>query len=398
LLTRWREEASRAVGQHLVASRHNCCLELPHRQPRRGRTAAGRGRTAWRPRTGSGAQQRVPERVPNTTWEASLHYKKISSSTEDQCRANCLSDFFCVAALMTSGTECAEMAALTNGRQANDAAPKALIKVRTSKQQSALAATAVLPYKVVTNVLGLLLVVAAMGSILALHHLNKKNTARQEVLGVGAFSWKELHRATNGFEKLLGKGSSGEVYLGVLKSANPPQHVAVKWLVASMRRQAQDAGARVHARAVEYFDDGCASPFIHYDIKLDNILLDGRDVPRITNFGISKLLGSHQVHATVTNVRSTRGYIAPEWIRGEARVDTKADVSSVHGGRSSCCPGMTRADTTEDLERVERYARVAFWCMEPNPALRPTMHQVVQMLEGATEAEVLPDPPACYLE
>ena len=52
----------------------------------------------------------------------------------------------------------------------------------------------------------------------------------------------------------------------------------------------------------------------------------------------------------------------------------------------------------EDLGRVERYARVAFWCMEPNPVLRPTMHEVVQMLEGAVETEVLPDPPGCYLE
>ncbi|TVU08385.1 hypothetical protein EJB05_41789, partial [Eragrostis curvula] len=434
---------------------------------------------------------------PNTTWETSLYYQKNSSTTEDQCRYNCLNDCFCVAALMTGGTECAEMAALTNGRQVNDAASKALIKVRTSKQRSALAGTAVLPYKVVTGVLASLLAAATVGGLLALHHINKRNAAMQGVLGVRAFSWKELYGATNGFEKLLGRGSFGEVYLGVLKSTNPPQRVAVKRLVASneysereFANEVQSLGQIHHrnlvrmvgyckegkhrmlvlefmpggslrgalfnnkpgaprppwrwraeaalgvARAVEYLHDGCASPIIHCDIKPDNILLDGRGVPRITDFGISKLLGSHQVHATVTNVRGTRGYIAPEWLRGEARVDTKADVYSfgVVLLEMICCRrcqepvpdhrgvddetvtlfgwagqlvGARRTelmlpgdddDVVEDLERVERYARVAFWCMEPNPALRPTMHQVVQMLEGAAEAEVLPDPPACYLE
>jgi hypothetical protein len=38
------------------------------------------------------------------------------------------------------------------------------------------------------------------------------------------------------------------------------------------------------------------------------------------------------------------------------------------------------------------------YCKEPNPALRPTMHEVVQMLEGAVEIEVLRDPPDCYME
>uniref|UniRef100_A0A8R7V4S6 Protein kinase domain-containing protein n=3 Tax=Triticum urartu TaxID=4572 RepID=A0A8R7V4S6_TRIUA len=173
---------------------------------------------------------------------------------------------------------------------------------------------------------------------------------------------------------------------------------------------------------------------MHCDIKPDNILLDGTHAPKITDFGISKLLGNQQVHTTVTNIRGTRGYIAPEWFRSDARIDTKVDVYSfgVVLLEMICCrkcqdPLVDQGgdetvtlfgwaiqlvsnqrtklilpdddDAAADLERVERFARVAFWCIEPNPSLRPTMHHVVQMLESAVaEAEVLPDPPSCYMD
>ncbi|GJN05431.1 hypothetical protein PR202_ga23056 [Eleusine coracana subsp. coracana] len=50
------------------------------------------------------------------------------------------------------------------------------------------------------------------------------------------------------------------------------------------------------------------------------------------------------------------------------------------------------------LERVERFARVALWCIEPNPVLRPTMHQVLHMLETSDQLQAMPDPPGCYME
>ncbi|PUZ59701.1 hypothetical protein GQ55_4G063600 [Panicum hallii var. hallii] len=437
--------------------------------------------------------------VPNTTWETSLHYEELSPATADQCRDYCLNDCFCAAALITGGTKCIEMAALTNGRQANDPATKALIKVRTTKTPAASSpgTRTILHYRIIAGCLAFLSL-ATIGGLLAQLHLNRKNTARHWLLGVRAFSWKELYRATNGFEKLLGRGSFGEVYQGVLKSPGlTTQPIAVKRLVASneysereFANEVQSLGQIHHrnlvrmvgyckegrhrmlvlefmpggslrgalfkpgarppwrwraeaalgiARGIEYLHDGCASPIIHCDIKPDNILLDGECAPRITDFGISKLLGGERVHATVTNVRGTRGYIAPEWLRGEARVDTKADVYSfgVVLLEMICCRRcqepvpdhrgagdetvtlfgwagqlvgarrtelMLRGDdddataAEEDLARVERYSRVALWCMEPNPALRPTMHQVARTLEGTVDAEAPPDPPGCYLE
>ncbi|CAL4955592.1 unnamed protein product [Urochloa decumbens] len=348
---------------------------------------------------------------------------------------------------------------------------------------------------IVTICLASLLAITVGGGLVAQHYYRARNrviSQQQQPLSssVRAFSWKELYQATDGFKELLGKGSFGEVYKGTLRRRSPQPHlIAVKKLIDSneyseqeFTNEVQSIGQIHHrnlvrmigyckegkqrmlvfefmpggslrgylfnpdkrpqwrwraeaalaiARGLEYLHDGCSAPIIHCDIKPDNILLDGRGVPRITDFGISKLLGNQQVHTTVTHVRGTRGYIAPEWLRGDARVDTKADVYSfgvvllemiscrrcqepvvVEDGLSqgggddddetvtlfgwaAQLVGMRRAevmlrgdagvDTVEDVDvdRVDRFARVALWCIETNPQLRPTMHQVVQMLEGS---------------
>ncbi|VAI78590.1 unnamed protein product [Triticum turgidum subsp. durum] len=402
--------------------------------------------------------------LPNTTWETSIYYKKFTSVTEDQCRAYCLNDCCCAAALVIGGTDCAEVAALTNGRQASDVTTKALIKVRRSNNPPARMSARTRTIVAVAVCVAVVLL-AVPGGFLARHYLTKKNRESQDLLSVRAFSWKELHKATNGFEKLLGKGSFGEVYQGELKSPRR-RLIAVKRLINSndysereFTNEVQSIGQIHHRNLVRmigyckegkhrmlvleympggslrgYLHDGCVSPIMHCDIKPDNILLDDTHAPKITDFGISKLLGNQQVHTTVTNIRGTRGYIAPEWFRSDARIDTKVDVYSfgVVLLEMICCrkcqdPLVDQGgdetvtlfgwaiqlvsnqrtklilpdddDAAADLERVERFARVAFWCIEPNPSLRPTMHHVVQMLESAVaEAEVLPDPPSCYMD
>lgn len=49
-----------------------------------------------------------------------------------------------------------------------------------------------------------------------------------------------------------------------------------------------------------------------------------------------------------------------------------------------------------DIKRVQRFLAVALWCIQEDPAMRPTMHKVTQMLDGAVEIAVPPDP-ASYI-
>ncbi|CAD6232716.1 unnamed protein product [Miscanthus lutarioriparius] len=53
-------------------------------------------------------------------------------------------------------------------------------------------------------------------------------------------------------------------------------------------------------------------------------------------------------------------------------------------------------EALQDLERVERFARIAIWCVQGEPSMRPTMRSVLWMMEGTMEVDPLPadDPPA----
>ncbi|KAI4973913.1 hypothetical protein ZWY2020_041694 [Hordeum vulgare] len=169
----------------------------------------------------SGSDEFSLVEMPSTTWENSAYYyNKYPSVTEEQCRNYCLSHCYCAAALMMGGSDCVEVGALTSGRQADDVATKALIKVRVGNtshtQEDGPAAT----YKIVTIVCMLCLLLIAIGGLVAQRYYLLRNSDSRRPLysGVRVFSWKELHQATNGFKILLGKGSFGEVYKGTLRS------------------------------------------------------------------------------------------------------------------------------------------------------------------------------------
>ncbi|XP_047266420.1 receptor kinase-like protein Xa21 [Capsicum annuum] len=80
------------------------------------------------------------------------------------------------------------------------------------------------------------------------------------------------------------------------------------------------------ACALEYLHHGCSSPVIHCDLKPSNVLLDEDMVARLSDFGISKLLGEDQGDL-YTKTLATLGSIVPEYGL-EGLVSTKCDVYS----------------------------------------------------------------------
>lgn len=50
-----------------------------------------------------------------------------------------------------------------------------------------------------------------------------------------------------------------------------------------------------------------------------------------------------------------------------------------------------------DLEELDRACKVACWCIQDNEFHRPSMGQVVQILEGVIEVNVPPVPRSLYV-
>ncbi|KAM3381896.1 G-type lectin S-receptor-like serine/threonine-protein kinase isoform X1 [Capsicum galapagoense] len=176
------------------------------------------------------------------------------------------------------------------------------------------------------------------------------------------------------------------------------------------------------AQGIAYFHEQCRNRIIHCDIKPENILLDEDFCPKVSDFGLAKLMGREHSHV-VTMVRGTRGYLAPEWVSNRP-ITVKADVYSygmllleIIGGRRNLdmtCdaedffyPGWAYKEMTEgtpekvvdrrlegaiEKEELIRALMVAFWCIQDEVSTRPTMGEVVKMLEGSVDIEMPPMP------
>ncbi|KAH7658594.1 Glycerophosphodiester phosphodiesterase protein [Dioscorea alata] len=179
------------------------------------------------------------------------------------------------------------------------------------------------------------------------------------------------------------------------------------------------------ARGVEYLHQGCDQRILHFDIKPHNILLDYDFNPKISDFGLAKLCSRDQSIVTMTAIRGTMGYIAPEiYSRNFGTVSYKSDVYSfgmllleMVGGRKNIDPlvdnqsaiylpewvyeqligGHSFQAAIEMMNNEEEIVRklviVALWCIQWNPNDRPTMTRVVQMLIGSLESLEIPPRP-----
>ncbi|KAK9672556.1 hypothetical protein RND81_12G108300 [Saponaria officinalis] len=176
------------------------------------------------------------------------------------------------------------------------------------------------------------------------------------------------------------------------------------------------------AQGIAYFHEQCRNRIIHCDIKPENILLDENFCPKVSDFGLAKLMGREHSQV-VTMVRGTRGYLAPEWISNRP-ITVKADVYSygmllleIIGGRRNLdisydaedffYPGWAYKEMVNDKsikvvdkrlggaideEELVRALKIAFWCIQDEVSTRPSMGEVVKMFEGTIEINMPPMP------
>ncbi|KAI5321248.1 hypothetical protein L3X38_030319 [Prunus dulcis] len=291
------------------------------------------------------------------------------------------------------------------------------------------------------------------------------------------FTYEELKKATNEFKDEIGRGASATVFKGVLAS-DTGRCVAVKRLDAKVRENDLEFRAEVSAigrtnhrnlvqllgfcnegehrilvyefmsngslasflfgesmpnwfqrrqialgiaRGLLYLHEECSSQIVHCDIKPQNILLDDYFTARISDFGLAKLLRLDQTRS-MTAIRGTRGYVAPEWFRS-LPITVKVDVYSygillleiifcrkhfvevadnedemILADWAYDCYMQKKLhwlfendeEEINDINEIEKYVMIAIWCIQEDPSLRPTMKKVTLMLEGTVEVSAPP--------
>ncbi|KAI9107103.1 hypothetical protein K1719_022631 [Acacia pycnantha] len=166
------------------------------------------------------------------------------------------------------------------------------------------------------------------------------------------------------------------------------------------------------AKGLTYLHEGLEPKVVHRDIKSSNILLDKRWNPKVSDFGLAKLLGSERSYVT-TRVMGTFGYVAPEYA-STGMLNERSDVYSfgvllmeIISGRNpvdySRPPGevnlaewLKTMVTNRNAEGVldprlpekpssralKRALLVALRCVDPNVQKRPKMGHVMHMLEA----------------
>ncbi|KAM0913777.1 hypothetical protein ACQ4PT_011947 [Festuca glaucescens] len=80
-------------------------------------------------------------------------------------------------------------------------------------------------------------------------------------------------------------------------------------------------------QGLNYLHNGLEEPIFHLDLKPANVLLDEKMVPRIADFGISRLLEDQHTQYTRT-LQGTFGYLPPEYIK-HGTISNKLDIFSL---------------------------------------------------------------------
>lgn len=165
------------------------------------------------------------------------------------------------------------------------------------------------------------------------------------------------------------------------------------------------------ASALLYLHEECGNPFVHRDVKPNNVMLDNNHDAHLGDFGLARLLKGEG--SVTTNLNGTLGYMAPElsftgratpesdvysfgmvvlevicgkrlnWIKqGNSFVDC---VWNLHAENALVECVDKRLENKFNEEEAKRALIVGLACLHPDSMLRPRMRKVVNIFQNPNE-------------
>ncbi|KAL9140498.1 hypothetical protein ABFS82_14G041200 [Erythranthe guttata] len=165
------------------------------------------------------------------------------------------------------------------------------------------------------------------------------------------------------------------------------------------------------AKGLSHLHHSFRPPIVHYNVKPSNILLDENLNPKISDFGLARILTKLDKHVMSSRFQSAPGYVAPELACQSLRVNEKCDVYGfgvlvlelvtgrrpveygednvvilsdhvrvmLERGNVLDCVDLEMGEYPE--EEVLPVVKLALVCTSQIPSSRPSMAEVVQILE-----------------
>ncbi|KAL2561863.1 hypothetical protein GLYMA_20G140400v4 [Glycine max] len=182
------------------------------------------------------------------------------------------------------------------------------------------------------------------------------------------------------------------------------------------------------ARGILYLHEDSRLKIIHRDIKPSNVLLDNGINPKISDFGMARMVATDQIQGCTNRVVGTYGYMSPEYAM-HGQFSEKSDVFSfgvmvleiISGKKNSCSFESCRVDDLLSYawnnwrdespyqlldstllesyvpNEVEKCMQIGLLCVQENPDDRPTMGTIVSYLSNPSFEMPFPLEPAFFM-